>query len=134
MELQFESKCYTPNLGSMYEDSVRVKIQKANPRSKSDGVKLTFVNQWGSCISKTGYIVPAVYKNRLYFKESDAVNGWKLSSYNAGINRSNMVILTNANVLKWAREYGEGMYSIHHDKELDLYYIEKPELDFEAKR
>ena len=98
--------------------SIFISISQEKQRAR-----LTVYNKWSHTISKSGYVVVAVYENRLYFKEASEKDGWFLSKTNN--KNARCMCIKNDNIYRWIDDGGIGSYKFRYDEELSLYYIEK---------
>lgn len=71
-------------------------------------------------LTKTGYITIAPLHTRLYFKEADKYNGWKLTDYRNSNTKCEFKI---AKSLLPIGTIEKGAYNLEFDKDRKLYYI-----------
>lgn len=111
------TKCY-----SSWDDDIILSLCKRTSK-QGERVCITFKNKSSERISSTGYVIVGVSDNRLYFQESDSVNGYKLS----GDAKRSVIQISSPKFVEWARPRLNG-YTLHQDALTDLYYIETKEI------
>lgn len=85
---------------------------------KDGRYKFTFRNEIWKCITNTDYVVFAPCKGRMFFKESDSRNGYKLCISGPTPNRYMFTtIMGDTDFI--------GDYELKYDDFLELYYIER---------
>lgn len=104
-------------------------IEKKNGKSEADvslvvgkdGVNLTFRNGGAQILSKTDYVVVAIDKDKLYFKEANSAAGYKLTKKTKG--NTKYCKISNKSLMEWCRSRNGG-YRLHLDTARKLYYID----------
>lgn len=90
--------------------------------TKDKRLNITFRNNSYEKIAQDGkYITFCFHKNRVFFKESDPRNGYKISSNQSERNRYVQATITDEAEKAFIGDYEE----IKYDDFLELYYIEK---------
>lgn len=102
---------------------ISISVQTKNRGNAKDGGKVvcvTFRNGCHDLITDTEYIQLGVYKNRVFIRQVDSADGYKLSKP-GGTARNRYVKMPGVDVLKDFI----GDYELKYDNFLDMYYVEK---------
>jgi hypothetical protein len=92
-------------------------ITNSCKEAKKEKISFRFRNGTYKKITQTNYIVFSIIPNRIYFKESDANKGFKLTGYGKYNDSCSFQVAGNYPTL-------EGSYTIEYDKKEGLYFID----------
>lgn len=114
---------------SKFEENIKdVRIAFGHSHDKKTGkdydrVSVTFRNNMEKSICKKNhYIIFGIVKNRIYFKESDACNGYRLISKGLTMNVS--ITITKEEKALY-EPFSNQEFPLKYDDFQELYYIEK---------
>ena len=107
----------------MISSDVALRIYKS--KSKADAVCISFYNEVETFVTagKSDYIVVAVLKDRLYFKVSNANEGYKLSTSKEHLSKRIQISSRVCPSLARFVEINEGEYPLKFDPDRGLHYI-----------
>lgn len=97
-------------------------ITNSDKKSKKERISFRFRNGVFKKITSTDYMVFAVVNNRIYFKESDKIKGFKLTGFGKESDSCSIQATGNYPVL-------EGNYLVEYDKKEHLYFVDLEKKD-----
>lgn len=108
----------------MIQGDVALRVYKAKDR-KNSSVSIAFHNDTETFVtgSKSEYIVVAVLKDRMYFKVSNASEGYKLSCSKDHVGKRIQISSNVCPALMRFVENNEGEYPLKFDPDRGLHYI-----------
>lgn len=86
---------------------------------------ITLRHECWKLITDTPYVEVAIFKNRVFFKESDAIRGLTLCSNKNTSETTRYIRFYNGHAPKFIAF--EGDYELKYDEFYELYYIERKE-------
>lgn len=105
----------TKTNNSHLQDDISINLTKDNRLSFS------FRNACQERISSTGFISVCYHKNRIFFKESNARDGFKLTGGGSKKNKYIQINIVDTTEKAFIGDYKE----LKYDDFLELYYVEK---------
>lgn len=121
-ELKWVTKLGSGGYRSRAEGDVTLSIHCRNNEIKRR-VCITFRKACYTRITKGDYIVFAKLGNRIYFKESNKYDGYKLTSFHDDNQVCDIKVHYSLLPIE-ALSISTGDYALNYDKDRDLYYID----------
>ncbi len=121
------------NQGSPADAMADVTLAIVGSTENKEGERVSVIIRAGlaSLISKTEYMVCGFDKERLYFKETERLDGYHLVRKNNS-DTSYLTFKGSNEFMNWVKAH-RGDYDLKHDEQLDLYYIERICWNFKNK-
>lgn len=126
-ELEFFGKTRGKITDSTADVVVKVFCQDA--KKNITATRFTFTERAFKKLTQTGYVMAAVLSNRVYFKEASGQDGFKITQ----TKETGRVVFPQKILHEMFTTEAQN-FDLRYDKQRDLYYIEKSDLDFFGKK
>ena len=123
---------YWKNDGSDFYVAVKQRKSQKTKNRDSYVISFTFYNNGADQISRSNYLVFAIDddRNRIYFKESDDKDGYKISCHDSKNTATKIVQATYNNLPSC---FVNQHFKLKFDEVYKLYFIESKGLEFHTK-